>query len=149
MPQNMKHKPPQWGKKKARCGTPQGSEKLVIDRINAGLYEVTDDYKLYSVRRGRVVGARRGKGKPRNTMFVSEGKKLIHVEIARVMYAYFKGDIPQGYYVVCKDGNKENFAPENLILKTKAEVGVIGGKKSGGNGGRKIKRSRKRTRKVS
>lgn len=42
-----------------------------------------------------------------------------------------KGEIPEGYYASCIDGNSKNINPENICLKTMAEISGIGERSRG------------------
>ena len=54
-------------------------------------------------------------------MYPVDGKKQLKRSAGVLVWNVFVGWIPDGYFVQYKDGNRRNFTPENLYLKSNSE----------------------------
>lgn len=54
-------------------------------------------------------------------IFKLKGGRTTTLQLTRLLYLWFRGDIPQGYRVVLKNP-KEPIHPDNLLLMTQAEI---------------------------
>ena len=84
-------------------------------------YEVSDLGRVRNKRTGHVLTPTLDKQTWFYRMYPVGGKKQLKRSAGVLVWNAFVGWIPDGYFVQYKDGNRRNFTPENLYLKSNSE----------------------------
>lgn len=89
-----------------------------------GLYQLTDNYEVYSVPRPHTSGGLIKPSKSKDgylKVALCKNSKVETKRLNRLVYETFIGDIPKGYDVHHINENKEDNNPKNLCLLSKNE----------------------------
>lgn len=89
-----------------------------------GLYQLTDNYEVYSVPRPHTSGGLIKPSKSKDgylKVVLCKNSKVETKRLNRLVYETFVGPIPEGYDVHHINGNKEDNNPKNLCLLSKNE----------------------------
>lgn len=84
-------------------------------------YEVSDLGRVRNKRTGRFLTPTLDKRTWFYRMYPVGGKKQLKRSAGVLVWTTFVSWIPDCYFVQYKDGNRRNFTPENLYLKSNAE----------------------------
>lgn len=84
-------------------------------------YEVSDLGRVRNRRTGRLLTPTLDKQTWFYRMYPVGGKKQVKRSAGVLVWKAFVGEIPPDHFVQYKDGNRRNFKPNNLYLKSNSE----------------------------
>ncbi len=98
------------------------NEKFFLSKVEDKTLTVKKDGTVFNNKTGRYVGATGSGGYPKYSM-AENGRNSIthHIQIHRLVWIVFNGDIPEDKIINHLDGNKENPKLENLECCTLSE----------------------------
>ena len=84
-------------------------------------YEVSDLGRVRNKRTGRLLTPTLDKQTWFYRMYPVRGKKQLKRSAGVLVWKTFVGEIPPDHFVQYRDGNRRNFKPKNLYLKSNSE----------------------------
>ena len=88
-----------------------------------GIYRISNCGRLLRISNGKekILSNRNEKGDYLTVVLRGENRKRKHTRIHRLVYEAFVGEIPEGYDIHHRDGNKQNNHITNLVLLSEKE----------------------------
>lgn len=97
------------------------AEKYFINKVEDGTLLLNEEGMVFNSKTNRYIGATGSGRYPKISMKDTKNKTIYHVQIHRLIWLVFMGDIPNGYEINHKDLNQENRNLINLELVTKKQ----------------------------
>lgn len=92
------------------------AEKFFIQQYLNNVIEVTQDGLIFNNKTKRYIGATGSGRYPKISMARANRKDVLHIQIHRLVWIIFKGDIPKDKEIHHKDNDRENRDLDNLEL---------------------------------
>lgn len=95
-------------------------EKFFIQKYLDGVIDVSENGLVYNTITARYIGAISTGRYPKISM-ARGPKDIVHIQIHRLVWLIYRGDIPEGIEINHKDGIKSNPSLDNLELMTPSQ----------------------------
>jgi hypothetical protein len=95
-------------------------DQWFLNKVKSGILDVRQDGSVFNNKTKREIGSFSKKGYKKICMADGNGK-ILNMQVHRLMWITFKGDIPQNFEVVFKNGLRSDVRLENLELLTPSQ----------------------------